>query len=122
MSPVHSRLWVRIMREHDRSAGNRSWRFRHVNSTRGLALVATVLTVVTLLTGATAQAAASVRLVPFETRRRTGRFCGPSRGQRPVGTVLQLSSYWNTIKGPGELQADNEEVRPFLEAGSRWRW
>lgn len=76
MSPVHSRLWVRIMREHDRSAGNRSWRFRHVNSTRGLALVATVLTVVTLLTGATAQAAASVRLVPFETRRRTGRFCG----------------------------------------------
>jgi predicted acyl esterase len=35
----------------------------------------------------------------------------------PVGTVLQLSPYWNTVKGPGEGQAASDAVRPFVDAG-----
>jgi len=120
MSPVHSQL-RRPMRRHDRSAGSRWQRFWSSMSTRVLALVATVITMATLVTGAVAQAAAPVRVVPFEARAADGTILRgdvylPEAGG-PVGTVLQLSPYWNTIKGPGEQQAGNEEVRPFVEAG-----
>ena len=40
----------------------------------------------------------------------------PASG-KPLATVLQLSPYWNTAKGPGESQAGNEAVKPFLDAG-----
>ncbi|HKR51737.1 MAG TPA: CocE/NonD family hydrolase [Pseudonocardiaceae bacterium] len=102
------------MRDHDRSAGNRRLRF-----IRGLALVVAVLTAVTL--GTAGQVAAAVRVVPFETRAADGTMLRgdvylPETGG-PVATVLQLSPYWNTVKGPGELQASSTAVQPFLEAG-----
>ncbi len=109
------------MRDHDRSAGDRWLRFRHAVILRCAALVVAVLAVVTLVTGAAAQAAAPVRVVPFETRAADGTALRgdvylPDTGG-PVATVLQLSPYWNTVKGPGELQAGSAAVRPFVEAG-----
>jgi putative CocE/NonD family hydrolase len=109
------------MREHDRSAGNRCPRVRPVVIKRGLALLVVLLTAMTLATGALAQAAAAVRVVPFETRAADGTalrgdvYLPETHG--PIATVLQLSPYWNTAKGPGELQANSDEVRPFVEAG-----
>ncbi|MGH3913106.1 MAG: CocE/NonD family hydrolase [Pseudonocardiaceae bacterium] len=73
------------------------------------------------MAGVDAQAAPVVRVVPFETRAVDGTALRgdvylPEAGA-PVGTVLQLSPYWNTLNGPGELQADNPAVWPFVEAG-----
>ncbi|MGH3978568.1 MAG: CocE/NonD family hydrolase [Pseudonocardiaceae bacterium] len=89
--------------------------------TRRVALLATVIAAAALVTGATAQASGQVKVMPFETRAADGTAL---RGDlylpdtdAPVATVLELSPYWNTLKGPGELQADSEAVKPFLEAG-----
>lgn len=38
-------------------------------------------------------------------------------GDGPLGTVLELSPYWNTVKGPAEAQGTSEAVKPFLDAG-----
>jgi uncharacterized protein len=109
------------VRDHDRSARNRRLRVRHAVIMRCVALVVAVLAAVTLVTGTAAQVAASARVVPFETQAADGTALRgdvylPEAGG-PVGTVLQLSPYWNTVKGPGELQADSDAVRPFVEAG-----
>ncbi|MDQ3901223.1 MAG: hypothetical protein M3319_12590 [Actinomycetota bacterium] len=75
---------------------------------RGLALLVVLLTAMTVATGALAQATAAVRVVPFETRAADGTalrgdvYLPETHG--PIATVLQLSPYWNTAKGPGELQ------------------
>ena len=109
------------MCDHDRSAGNRCLRFRHAVIKRGLALLVVLFTAATLVTGAVAQAAAAVGVVPFETRAVDGTALRGHvyfpEADTPVATVLQLSPYWNTVKGPGELQADSDAVRPFVEAG-----
>ncbi|MGH3872235.1 MAG: CocE/NonD family hydrolase [Pseudonocardiaceae bacterium] len=68
-----------------------------------------------------AQGVGAVRVVPFEARAADGTVLRgdvylPETGAA-AATVLQLSPYWNTIKGPGELQAGNAAVRPFVEAG-----
>ncbi|MCA1705606.1 MAG: CocE/NonD family hydrolase, partial [Actinobacteria bacterium] len=80
-----------------------------------------LFTAATLVTGAVAQAVAAVRVVPFETRAADGTALRGHvyfpEADAPVATVLQLSPYWNTVKGPGELQADSDVVRPFVEAG-----
>jgi putative CocE/NonD family hydrolase len=80
-----------------------------------------LFTAATLVTGAVAQAAAAVGVVPFETRAVDGTALRGHvyfpEADTPVATVLQLSPYWNTVKGPGELQADSDAVRPFVEAG-----
>lgn len=109
------------MRDHDRSARNRWLRVRYTVIMRCVALLVTVLAAATLVTGTAAQVAASVRVVPFETQAADGTALRgdvylPEAGG-PVATVLQLSPYWNTVKGPGELQADSHAVRPFVEAG-----
>ncbi|MGH3928988.1 MAG: CocE/NonD family hydrolase [Pseudonocardiaceae bacterium] len=110
---------MNTLRDHDQSAGNRWRRFRRTAGTRRVALLAAVLTAATLVAGVEAQAA--VRIAPFETQAADGTALRgdiylPEAGA-PVGTVLQLSPYWNTLNGPGELQADNAEVRPFIKAG-----
>ncbi len=89
------------------------------------ARAATVLALVTLAgllmaTGPEASAAAP-RIVQFETAAADGTALRgdiylPERSG-PLATVLQLSPYWNTLKGPGEDQADTEDVKPFLDAG-----
>ncbi|MGH4006990.1 MAG: CocE/NonD family hydrolase [Pseudonocardiaceae bacterium] len=109
------------MRDHDRSAGSRWLRYRHAVVIRCVALVTAVLATVTMVTAAAAQVAAAARVVPFETRAADGTALRgdiylPETGG-PAATVLQLSPYWNTIKGPGELQAGSDVVRPFVEAG-----
>ncbi len=78
-------------------------------------------TAAALVTGAAAQAAAAVRVVPFEARAADGTALRgdvylPEAGG-PVATVLQLSPYWNTVKGPSEGQAASDAVRPFVDAG-----
>jgi predicted acyl esterase len=88
---------------------------------RCAALVVTLLAAATLVTDTAAQAAPGVQVVPFETRAADGTALRgdvylPAVGA-PVATVLQLSPYWNTVKGPGELQAANKTVRPFVAAG-----
>jgi len=117
--PAH--LGISTMGDHDRSAGNRCPRFRHTVIKRGVALLVVLLTAATLVTGAVAQAAAAVRVVPFETRAADGTALRGDvylpKAHGPTATVLQLSPYWNTIKGPGQLQASSDEVRPFVEAG-----
>ncbi|MGH3801061.1 MAG: hypothetical protein ACRDTD_13160, partial [Pseudonocardiaceae bacterium] len=87
------------MRDHDRSTGNRWLQFRHAFIMRCVALLVAVLAVVTQVTGAAAQVAAPVRVVPFETRAADGTALRgdvylPEAGG-PVATVLQLSPYWN---------------------------
>lgn len=109
------------MREHGRRAGRRWLRLRDAVNTRWVALLAAVITAAALPTGASAQVFAAARVVPFETLAADGTTLRgdvylPETGA-PVGTVLQLSPYWNTIKGPGELQAGNVVVQPFVEAG-----
>ncbi|MGH3938808.1 MAG: CocE/NonD family hydrolase [Pseudonocardiaceae bacterium] len=112
---------VSTLRDRDQPAGNRSRRFRRTIGPRRVALLAAVLTAATLVAGVDAQAAPVMQVVPFETRAADGTALRgdvylPEAGA-PVGTVLQLSPYWNTLNGPSELQADSPEVRPFVEAG-----
>ncbi|MGH3683944.1 MAG: CocE/NonD family hydrolase [Pseudonocardiaceae bacterium] len=79
------------------------------------------LTAVLPATAAAARVAAPVRVLPFETRAADGTALRGDvylpEAPAPVATVLQLSPYWNTVKGPGGLQAGNAAVRPFVEAG-----
>ncbi|MGQ0716029.1 MAG: CocE/NonD family hydrolase [Pseudonocardiales bacterium] len=109
------------MRDDDRSAGNRWLRYRHAVIMRCVALVVAVLATGTLVTGAAAQGAVPGRVVPFETRAADGTALRGDvylpEASGPAATVLQLSPYWNTVKGPGELQAHSDAVRPFIEAG-----
>ncbi|MGH3921147.1 MAG: CocE/NonD family hydrolase [Pseudonocardiaceae bacterium] len=103
------------------TAGRRWLRYRHAVIMRCVALAVAVLATVTMVTAAAAQVAPPVRVVPFETRAADGTALRgdvylPEVGG-PAATVLQLSPYWNTVKGPGELQADSDTVRPFVEAG-----
>jgi predicted acyl esterase len=121
--PEPAEVEVRTVRDHDRPAGNRWLRVRYGLIMRCVALLAAVLaavTVVTVVTSADAVAAAA-RIVPFETRAADGTALRgdvylPESGV-PVATVLQLSPYWNTVKGPSKLQASKEAVKPFVEAG-----
>lgn len=109
------------MGDHRPSARDRWSRFRQIVVVLWAVLMAVTLTAVTLGTSPVALAAASARIVPFETRAADGT---PLRGDvflpdvgHPVATVLQLSPYWNTVKGPNELQAGSAVVRPFVDAG-----
>lgn len=108
------------MGDHDQPAGHRWPRVRRGLIMRGAALLAALLTVITVVTCADA-VAAPARIVPFETRAADGTAL---RGDvylpatsTPAATVLQLSPYWNTAKGPSRLQAGNATVKPFVEAG-----
>lgn len=108
------------MRDHDRSAWNRGKRLRSAVLVRCVFLVAAVLTAMTVVTSANAVAAA-VHIVPFETFAADGTALRgdvylPETGA-PKATVLQLSPYWNTVKGPSKLKAGAATVRPFVEAG-----
>ncbi|MGH7362063.1 MAG: CocE/NonD family hydrolase, partial [Candidatus Methylomirabilales bacterium] len=87
------------------------------------ALLAVGATVASLapIAAVTPTAGAAPEIVSFETRAKDGTALRghvflPAGGV-PAGTVLQLSPYWNTVKGPAELQGDSEAVRPFLDAG-----
>lgn len=108
------------MRDHDRPAGDRWLQARCGFILRCVAVLAALLTVATVVTSADAIAAA-VRIVPFETRAADGTALRGDvylpAGNAPAATVLELSPYWNTAKGPGKLQAGKETVKPFIEAG-----
>jgi len=105
----------------DRSTGNRWRRLRHPVTRCCVTVLVAVLTALTLVAGMGAPAAAAAQVVPFETRAADGTALRgdvylPGTGGR-LATVLELSPYWNTAKGPGQLQAGNKAVQPFLAAG-----
>lgn len=109
------------MGDHPRSAGERWPRSRHAITMQCAVLIVLILTAMTLVTSPAAQAAAPARMVPFQTQASDGTELRgdvflPDAGH-PVATVLQLSPYWNSVKGPSALQANSEVVRPFIEAG-----
>ncbi|MGH3788144.1 MAG: CocE/NonD family hydrolase [Pseudonocardiaceae bacterium] len=109
------------MRHRHRPNSARWLRFRHAVTLRSVVLLVALCTATALVTGAASQAATAVRVVPFETLVADGTALRgdvylPEAGG-PVATVLQLSPYWNTVKGPGELQAVSDTVRPFVDAG-----
>lgn len=84
-------------------------------------MLITVVVLAGLAVFGVAPARAQAQVTQFETRASDGTALRGDvhlrRSGKPLATVLQLSPYWNTIQGPGELQAGNEAVKPFLDAG-----